>query len=226
MVAGSRLKEILSASGASDFRDMQRPSIIEHSLEVLNRFHHFIVPTLPHLIALLASLSSSFPPDGTGLLVIDSLSTLVSAAYSQVNRNEDIDQSQNKKVVASQWAASRRWAVMGDLISKIGKLAATRKIATLLTVQTTTRIRLENAALLHPALSGTAWEAGINSRLVLFRDWLSPSEGQPNRVDSAIPEEARFVGVVKVGGVSLNSIEMIPFVIEKVRDVKTKMMVC
>ena len=105
---------------------------------------------------------------------------------------------------------------MGDLISKLGKLAATRHLTVLLTSQTTTRIRAETGAVLHPSISGTAWDGGISNRVVLYRDWLTLQEGdgssQPKQVYGA-----RFAGVVKASGISYPGLgKVVPFTIEKV----------
>ncbi|KAL8935772.1 MAG: hypothetical protein Q9211_004522 [Gyalolechia sp. 1 TL-2023] len=72
---------------------------------------------------------------------------------------------------------------MADVISAVGKLATTRNIAVLLSNQTTTKVMLESAAALQPAISGAAWDAGINCRLLLFQDWQEETDesGEENR---------------------------------------------
>ena len=105
---------------------------------------------------------------------------------------------------------------MGDFISKIGKLAATRNIAILLVSQTTTRIRAETGAVLHPALASTAWDAGIGSRIVLWRDWVyGLVEG--SNVRDFIPG-VRCAGVIKAGGIAYEGLgKVTSFSIDKVR---------
>lgn len=107
---------------------------------------------------------------------------------------------------------------MADLISKLGKLAATRHLTVLLTCQTTTRIRADTGAVLHPSMSGTAWESGISNRIVLYRDWLTVQESDGSSQGKQVPR-ARFAGVVKASGVSYSGLgKIVPFTIEKVRD--------
>lgn len=105
---------------------------------------------------------------------------------------------------------------MGDFINKVGKLAATRNIAILLVSQTTTRIRAETGAVLHPAMASTAWDAGISTRIVLFRDWVSQSTEGSSK-GGLIPG-VRFAGIVKAGGISYEGLgKVTSFRIEEVR---------
>ena len=104
---------------------------------------------------------------------------------------------------------------MGDFISKIGKLAATKNLAICLTMETTTRVRADMETCLYPAIAGTAWDNGIHARIVLFRDWLlkvvTPSSQESYETGS------RCAAVVKAGGVSYDGPgKMAPFKITKV----------
>ena len=208
----SRLKDVLS-----EFQQSQSQSPdAERTESNLDNFHHFTTPTLPHLLALLACQSSSFPPPNTSLFVVDSVSTLFALAFPKTAENGDHLRTPAKKSDAAQWSSSRRWAVMGDFVSKIGRFAATKNIIVLLNSQTTTRIRHETGAVLHPAISGNAWDTGIGNRIVLYRDWLlQPAYAQSSQGD--YQSGVRFAGVVKAKGVSYeNTIRYCTFSIEKV----------
>lgn len=89
---------------------------------------------------------------------------------------------------------------MGDFVSKLGKLAVTKNIAVLLTSQTATKVRAETGAVLRAAVSGTAWDGGIASHILLFRDWPPEHEGsqeaEVNRMHGV-----RYARVLKAGGV-------------------------
>ena len=101
---------------------------------------------------------------------------------------------------------------MGDFVSKVGKLAATRNIAVLLTSQMTTRIKSETGAVMHPAMSGTPWDVGMSTRIVVFRDWIF------KKSDEGYLPGIRLAGVMKAKGVSHQGVgEIAMFVIEKVR---------
>lgn len=184
----------------------------------LDHFHQFASPTLPHLLALLTHRSSSFPPVGTTLLVLDSVSTLFALAFPKTAENADPQQTPVKKSDAVQWASSRRWAVMSDFISKIGRLAATRNIAVLLTSQTTTRIRSETGAVLYPAISSTAWDSGIGTRIALFRDWIAQTGHTPSSRDDPIAG-AICAGITKAKGVLYEGVgKVVTFKIQKVNS--------
>lgn len=211
-VIGPRLKDIILRACELQNAPASSPPT---PTEVSERFHHFNVPTLPHLLALLIHTSALFPPSSTSLIVVDSISSLFTLAFPKTVEKLPSRGDAGKKGDAAQWAASRRWAVMSDFISKVGKLAATSKIAILLISQTTTRIRFESDTVLHPALSGSAWDNGVNARLVLFRDWLL-KRNEGSRQAIYIPK-ARFAGIIKAVGVTHDGLhKVVPFVIKSV----------
>ena len=197
-VAGSRLRNIILRRDATGGLSEAQPSSPEGE-EIFKNFHHFTAPTLPHLLALLTHASPFFPPEGTSLIVVEAVSSLFNIAYpkiTEVTRDRQISGRVNDPM---QWAAGRKWAVMGDFTSKIGKLAAIRRLAMLVTTQTTTRVRAELEASLYPAVSGTAWDNGIHSRIVLFRDWLLKSASSQSRRN--YETGSRCAAIVKAGGV-------------------------
>ncbi|KAL8680140.1 MAG: hypothetical protein Q9186_003664 [Xanthomendoza sp. 1 TL-2023] len=172
--------------------------------EMLNKFHHFIAPTLPHLMALLIHSTATFPPEDATLLVVDSISTPFNHAFAQSSRYVE-DRVSGKKNDVAQWASGRRWAVMGDLISAFGKLAATRNMAIVLTGQTTTKTKLENAAQLQPAMSGTTWDSGISSRILLYRDWQEEIDEKSIQKQGDGLSGLRFAAAIKNG---IHEVEM------------------
>lgn len=203
-----RVEDALSA-----LRQDSDVDVADHVLR--SRFHHFMAPTLAHLLALFGHPPSSFPPSGTSLVVIDSLATLVDNAYP---RNV-VDRTSRNRNDQAKWAAGRKYAVINELISTLARIAAMHDIALLLTCQTITRIRSGSRALLVPAISGAEWENGVSTRLVLFRDWV-PGQGKWSDADADNLRKARFIGVVKANGVTLADEgavgNVVPFTIETV----------
>ena len=194
----------------------EAPSDPQSVDEYLERFHHFSTPSLPHLLALLTHRSSSFPPSETSLIVVDSISTLFAIAFPRTGENASTQQPAAKKSDAAQWASGRRWAVMGDFIFKIGRFAATRNIAILLTSQMTTRVGSESGAVLYPAISGNAWDTGISTRIVIFRDWISQATDAASSQGEYVPG-VRLAGVIKAKGVSCEGVgKVVMFTIETV----------
>lgn len=111
---------------------------------------------------------------------------------------------------------------MGDLISAISKLAATRNMAVIITSQTTTKLKLETAAALQPAMVGTAWDNGINCRILLFRDWQAITDAEPGQANGKITSDLRFAAITKVEGGTVDAFgQSIPFVVEQVRTAHT-----
>lgn len=180
--------------------------------DLAGRFHHIFAPTLAHLLALFVCPASSFPPDGTALVVIDSVSTLFDYAYPRTgsrtgNKNDD-----------AKWAAGRRYAVMNHLVSTLGKTATLKDIPVLLTNQTVTKMRPGEGALLMPAMAGMEWDSGIATRLVLFRDW-PPEPSKLTNLEDHRRSNVRFVGVVKMKWTAPGEANgfgaVVPFTIEK-----------
>jgi hypothetical protein len=158
--------------------------------------------------------TASFPPSGTSLLVVDSISTLFENAYLRTH-----DERSSKKSDAAKWAAGRKYAVMGELISKLGRMAAISNIAVLITSQTITRLRSGLGALLLPAIAGSEWDNGISTQLVLFRDW-PPRRSTQTDEDTERWNGLRYAGAIKIKGI-LAADEgrfetVVPFSIEKV----------
>ena len=201
-MVGPRFRDILANYKSPNTRDIpSSPSDTQSISDVAERFHHFTAPTLAHLLALTIHPTPTFPPLDCSLLVIDSVSTPFVTSYPRHdNRSIKADQKKSKKAEAAAWAASRKWAVMGDFAAKLSKFAAIRNFAVLMTSQTTTKIQNRIEAVLVPAITFKAWDACISSRIVLFRDW-------PHRdpINSSQPHDlgsVRYATVLKVGGVS------------------------
>lgn len=179
--------------------------------DMLPRFHHYSVPALAHLLTLFINPTATFPPPGTALIVVDSVSTLFDRAYPRTGATTS-NTNDNKK-----WASGRRYAVMNSLVSALGKIAAVRDIPVVITNQTTTLIRKGFSTLLVPGMAGLEWDNGIATRLVLFRDWpLDP--GRLVDLEDEKRKKTRYVGAVKVAGVGLNESgglgTVVPFIIE------------
>lgn len=216
-VSGSRLKDSLEDSLQARNQSTPGQESRVSAADMLDRFHRFIAPTLPHLIALLAHSTATFPPGGATLLIVDSISMPFNQAFASSNKYNE-DRASGKKSDVAQWAASRRWAVMTDLISAIAKLAATRNMCVVLISQTTTKMRLGDTALLQPALSGTAIDSGMSSRILLYRDWQVETSDRSKEQRSVAARDLRFAAVTKIGGVSLEGFgKIVSFVIDKVR---------
>ncbi len=170
---------------------------------------------LAHLLTMFIHPSPDFTHDTTALVIIDSVSSIFDAAYSRTN-----DHRSKKKPEAAKWTVSRKYAVMGDLISSLQKLASMQDLVVLLTQQTRMRIRSGAGALLLPVLSGIEWDNGVSSQLVLFRDFPPKGNTQPDPKLKERWSRLRYVGLIKINGVSAEENgrfdTVVPFSIEKV----------
>jgi hypothetical protein len=216
---GPRFKEILSCCTLPiSSQPPSSPPIPKPLDSLLANFISIQTPTLPHLLSLFVHPPPSFPPERTSLVIIDSVSALFAAAYPKSSEARfRLQQGDNKRKENFQWAANRRWSVVGELLSKLGKMAATRNLAVVVINQTTTQLRGMAGAMLGCAISGSTWDAGIYSRIVLYRDLVSDSavlERPENR-------ELRFAAVLKAAGKAVDDTsaaeKVIPFVIASVR---------
>jgi len=202
----------------------------------LVNFHHLTTPTLPHLLSLLLHAPPSFPPDGTTLLVIDSLSTLSSTAFPPLESPQPATakpatntspsrasqdpppfqstlQTPKQRVEALAWASGRRHAIARDVVSALNRLAAISDVAVLVTGQMGTRIeRLPDGgrakAVLRPSMGWRSWEEGCHARVLLFRDWVRSGTNGDAEGDGN-GEGARFAGLVKLGNVEFATLSRV-----------------
>ena len=80
-----------------------------------------------------------------------------------------------------------------------------------------TKINSDTGAVMHPAMSGTPWDVGISTRIVVFRDWIYQGSDGTSSQGGYLPG-ARLAGVMKAKGVSRQGVgEVAVFMIEKVR---------
>lgn len=205
------MKHLLLASAGHDIG-------LQKLREKASQFYHYTTTDLAHLLTMFIHPTPDFISENTALVVIDSISTVFDIAYSRAH-----DQTSKKKSNAAKWYSSRKYAVMGDLISRLQKLATINNIVVLMTQQTRMRIRSGAGALLLPVLSGHEWDNGISTQLVLFRDFPPRTTTQPNPELLERWGRLRFVGVLKVNGVSAERDgrfdTVVPFSIEKVETI-------
>jgi hypothetical protein len=152
----------------------------------LSSFHHSVKHTLPHLLTLLLHPPATFPPPGTRLLVLTNLHTLLETSNP---RNTTLSPATKPDI--QKWAASRRYALLGSIVSALNRLAASYGLAVLVTTGCATRMRSEFGAPgaplgLVPGVGGSEWETGIWARAAVLRDF-----------------GGRFVGVSKARGAAV-----------------------
>ncbi len=206
-IPGPRFQEMLqSYRGVAAGSDPASSPPIPRSLnDLLEKFTHFNIHTLPHLLVLFLHPTPRFPPQDTALIIIDNVSAPFATAFPRPTPASSPFNNANLKTSGDgggggnsgslslarknrlQWAANRKWTVAGDL-----------------------------------ALAGAAWEVAVANRLVLWRDF-APYHASKGEGTSCIAPSLRFAQAVKVGGRLRpgGRGDAVPFSIETVRGQKT-----
>ncbi|CAF9907977.1 MAG: hypothetical protein GOMPHAMPRED_006038 [Gomphillus americanus] len=169
------------------------------SQDLLQKFHHYTAPTLPHLLALVCHSSPLFPPAGTTILIIDGLSALFTQTYPD---NPNAALHSRKKTSSETWAASQRYTVITVLLSKLTKLAVIHNLAVVLISQTSIKVQYDIGAVLRPVTWMKSWTEGIANRVIVFRDFYRSANGDKRK-------GVRYVGVVKLNGVVRDRLDVL-----------------
>ncbi|OAT04025.1 hypothetical protein BDBG_00660 [Blastomyces gilchristii SLH14081] len=209
----TRLKDIcqrVRVSGLSD-NSSDAASNGGRSDEILNELIYFHPPTLAHLLALISHPPKGFPPQETGLIVIDSISSLFTSEY----RTKLPPRNSNPKhrTTAESKEERTRWKIIGNLVMDLKKLAARLNCVVIVINEMASRFRGTQPPVLHEALSGITWDSGVTTRIKLCWHWLPPSLRSRVRM-----KRVRFAEVAKVEKVGLmhgRSLRIVPFVIKK-----------
>ncbi len=210
---GPRFEEILNSYRVPAGQDLPSSPPIARSMEdLLENLTYYNVHTLPHLLVLFLHSTAKFPPEKTAFIVVDNVSAPFATAFPRSSdaKMSSLDTARKNRL---QWAANRKWAVAGDLATAMNKVAALKNIAILVINQVATSLKGVTRAVLKPAITGTAWEAAIHNRVVLWRDF-APCESE---ADQSMARSLRFAEVVKVGGKvkPVGAEAAVPFAIEK-----------
>ena len=150
-----------------------------------------------------------FPPPSTSVIIVDDLSNLILGSFPKVSR-KNASANGNLKDKLAQKATSRRFQVIENLASSLMRLAASRHVAIVVLNKATISLRVGQRAVLKPALSGQAWDAAINTRIVLYRDF-GPS-GESDRLTAREKRGYRLAAVVRLAGRDVHR-ETVPFII-------------
>ncbi|KAF2774524.1 hypothetical protein EJ03DRAFT_304169 [Teratosphaeria nubilosa] len=162
-LSGSRLQAMLDADLST--RNQNLSTVSREGC--LKRLHYASLPTLSHLLAMILHPRPSFPPPDTSLIVIEGVNKLFDldyprAAITGANRSEQ-----------QRWQSSRRYAVLGSLVSGLNKLAVLNDLAVVVTTGCASRMRTDSGigSALVPGVGGVEWDSGIWTRLVVLRDF-------------------------------------------------------
>ncbi|KAJ9489005.1 hypothetical protein VN97_g4278 [Penicillium thymicola] len=169
---------------------LSSPRLEEMSVN-LDDFIYFRAHTLAHLIALLARPPKGFPPSETNLIVVDSVSSLFPAYFPSAQELKDqLAEGKITDKAHLQWLLNRKWNIASELATHLARLAA-RNIAVLTINQSHTKIKPQSHAVLQPLLSGSAWEASVQTRIAVYRDLPDERFAEvEKRAGKSLPEQA------------------------------------
>lgn len=121
---------------------------------------------MSHLLALTLHPRPGFPAEGTSLLIIDGVNTLIDLDYPRFPFAGLAKTEQQK------WQTGRRYAVLGSLVSALNKLAVLNNLAVVVTTGCASRMRSDSGlgSALVPGVGGGEWDSGVWTRLTVFRD--------------------------------------------------------
>lgn len=158
LLTGARLDALL---------DLELPEGLDSDAVLNEKFQYLSISTFSHLLALVLHPPTSFPPAGTNLLVIDGLEALVNLDYPRVPFGNGTKSEQQK------WQGNRRYAILGTLVTALGRLASVRDVAVVVTSGCLSKMRSQDGlpAAIGPGIGGVEWETGIWSRIIVFRDF-------------------------------------------------------
>lgn len=215
-IPGPRFKDMVSSYGIPAGHEPPSSPPIERSMhDLLENMTHFHVPSLAHLLALFLHPTPAFPPANTALIIVDNVSAPFATAFPRSSdvKGGSLDPARRSKL---QWAANRKWAVAGDLAAAMVKMAALRSVAVVAISQVATSLKGVGKAVLKSAIAGTAWEAAVHNRIVLWRDF-APHGGGAGVVEPSMARRLRLAKVVKTGRKMKpgNSGDVVAFAVEK-----------
>ncbi|PGH35887.1 hypothetical protein GX50_01212 [[Emmonsia] crescens] len=209
----TRFKDILQRERNTPFSDCSPPAVSSESNmdEYLNQLLYFHPPTVAHLLALISHPPKGFPPQETGLIVIDSISSLFTSEY----RTKLPPRNRKPKLTTTTESKEERtrWKIIGNLVMNLKKLAARLNCVVIVINEMASRFREKQPPVLHEALSGITWDSGVTTRIILCWHWLPPSFRSRVRM-----KRVRFAEVVKAEKVRLGhgrTSRIVPFVIKK-----------
>ncbi|KAI5281567.1 hypothetical protein KEM54_003178 [Ascosphaera aggregata] len=201
------------------------PPLFDVKGSALDKVFHFHVSTLSHLLALISLSPNGFPPADTGLIVIDSISSLFRAEFrtklrrpfSNQASSADLEVDQNPRFTAkfnvlNPYEEKLRWRIIGNILSSLNKLANIFNCAVIVMNEMATRFRPGQRPMIHEALTGTTWDIGIGTKIILYWTW------SPKEANTSSCRAMRIAEVLKIGKVSTfgkRSEKIIPYIIQK-----------
>ncbi|KAG5940853.1 hypothetical protein E4U59_002177 [Claviceps monticola] len=117
-------------------------------------------------MALVARPNTNAIPERLSLVIVSNPCALVNSWLPKAP-----EKTTGVKRNKEQSASVKRRQGLQFIISALQKLAATKNCAVVVLSQCATKMQSEHGATLVPAVNTAAWNQGISTRIVIFRDW-------------------------------------------------------
>lgn len=206
----SRLKSLLRGQTATTVTE-DESQLVEKE-DHLQRLWHFHPPSLAHLMALISHRPSGFPPQNTGLIVVDTISHPFTEFPPRPpkrlwknlpNKQRNTLEEENKIY----------YKHLSTLAANLLKLALHFNCAVVTLNDMGTGFRKTGEPMLRALISGFTWERCINTSILLYWHWL-PLELRKRTGMKGV----RIAEVQKTGGNARQRLpkHIVPFVVEEV----------
>ncbi|KAL7922290.1 P-loop containing nucleoside triphosphate hydrolase protein [Trichoderma austrokoningii] len=127
---------------------------------------HYSCMKLPHLLGFLSRPTTTAIAADVSLIVISSLWALINSSLPK-----SMERTGGKKPAVGLSKAAKRLQGLQFIITALQKLAGAKNCAVVILSQSATLIRSGHLPALVPSINVAAWEQGVATRIVLFRDW-------------------------------------------------------
>lgn len=170
----------------------------------LKNLIHFQPTSVAHLMALISHPPSTFPPPNTGLIVLDSISCLFGSEFrtrmpdpatAASRSNAATKKAKNATAEREDRESKLRWKLIGEIVGSLKRLAVLSECAVITVNEMVSRFRPGQSPVLHEAISGVTWDAGVSTRILAYWQWLPASVWEKVRM-----KKVRVAEVAKVAG--------------------------
>jgi len=180
-----------------------------------DKFECIEARVLPHLLTLFLHPTQLFPPPKTALILVDDMSNLILGSFPRTSNAKKPAAAAQQDTLA-QKNAGRRFQIVETLAAAMTKLAALKNVAIVVLNNASISLKAGQKATLKPALASQAWDAGIHTRIVLYRDF--PPVHVANNDGFTLKEQIRFAQVERLARKDVH-VEGVPFIISTVSGV-------
>lgn len=206
----SRLESLLRGQAAATPTEDEYSSLEKE--DHLQRLWHFHPPSLAHLMALISYRPSGFPPQNTGLIVIDTISHPFTKFPPRPPKHT-WNKLPNKQKDKLEEENRIYYKHISTLVSNLQKLAVHFNCAVVTINDMGTGFRKTGEPMLRELISGYTWNEGVSTSILLYWHWLPWELRKQTGMKSVRIAEVRKAGEKATQRLPKH---IVPFVVEEV----------